>query len=328
MSHRRALLVPVLLLAVDACPSTPTSTPGQLGNGSFVYVCNDPADDVFCDGVAQSTSALPAAIAVGANFTVGYRPSAEAASLDPGSPVSATPSILADEGSGLRFLLPGDATIVVDGNGGIVDFAELIGVDIATFTIDLKDHSSFDCQGSGPVLPDAGTGSGGAGGAGTGGAGTGGEGAADAGDAGAADAGDAGAADAGDAGAADAGGGAGGGGTGGGATGGGATGGAGGSGSGVLTGSGGGAINGKVTLSPSGTADLTCDPVDSSGNLLAGAIAVTAESSDPTIVSIAPSTITAAHAIQLCGWTPGTVTITVKGGGKTATFHATVTSNP
>jgi len=87
-------------------------------------------------------------------------------------------------------------------------------------------------------------------------------------------------------------------------------------------------IDAVVNISLDGTADITADPIDSGGNVLAGEIAVTAESSDPTIVSVAPSSFTAAHAIQLCGWAPGTVTITVRGGGKTATFRATVTSTP
>ncbi len=100
-------------------------------------------------------------------------------------------------------------------------------------------------------------------------------------------------------------------------------GGAGGSGTGGATGS-----DAVVTLEPFATSDVTCDPIDTGGNVLAGAIVVTAESSDPTILSVAPSTLLSAHAIQLCGWAPGSVTITVRGAGKTATFRVTVRSAP
>jgi hypothetical protein len=127
---------------------------GALGHGQFGYVCSS-ASDFACQG--EGTAPLPSAIAVGASFSVKYTPngSDEAQGI-----ASTTPSILQGASTDsteatFSFVRVGNAGIVVTASGGVLDFAELTGEDVAALSV-AKSEPSNDpsCTAS---LPDGGT---------------------------------------------------------------------------------------------------------------------------------------------------------------------------
>jgi hypothetical protein len=291
MKHRRLWLLGAAVLAADACVTSPTSTPGALGNGAFGYVCPNGADNA-CDAVTGSTAPLPAAIAVGAGFSLTYQATAQG--LLAGAPESVSSSILGESAGRFQFVRAGVGGVIVPGDHGVVDFADIVGADIATIRM-FERLVDVACTQVGPATPDAGTEAG----VDDGGA-----------EAGADDGGspDAGSPDAGspDAGADDAG----------------------------SSGTGGGGAGGAppnlaaTTITLGMASDVDFEPVDSSQTPLAGPLPLVVTSSDDTIVSVGPSPGGRAHGIELCGRVAGAATITVTIQGTTVVFPVVVSGAP
>src|SRR5262249_6455082 len=151
MKRRGHWLLAIAVLALDACG--PGGTEGALGHGEFGYVCSTQADSA-CAQAFEGSAALPDAIAVGASFSLVYPPNR-------GTPTpsleSTTPSILEQSDGNFSFVRAGRAGVVAPAAGGIVDFTELTGKDIATLRLAQSSFSGSSCAPVPPPDLDGGT---------------------------------------------------------------------------------------------------------------------------------------------------------------------------
>lgn len=132
MSARPLGLAVAFTLAVIGCVP---STPGELGAGQFTYECVDGAYDSVCADSFSDQSNVPAKVVVGAPFEVVFWSSD---STEPGQSVviSASPAILADQGSTYEFASPGFAAILArEPSGTVVDFLHVRGVPLDHLTL-------------------------------------------------------------------------------------------------------------------------------------------------------------------------------------------------
>ncbi len=129
------------LAVAIAVGCSPNSTVGVLGNGQFRYLCGTSGTDSACDGIASDTD-LPAAIAVGATFDVGYAPNS---SNHSGATVqgatgyeilAASPELAAATGTTLRALRTGYVALLAQrtGNANVDDFVHLRFEDIQSLS--------------------------------------------------------------------------------------------------------------------------------------------------------------------------------------------------
>ncbi|MBS2014022.1 MAG: hypothetical protein JST00_14120 [Deltaproteobacteria bacterium] len=123
-----------------ASPTNPVLVEGELGNGGFLFLCDD---SVQCDKTSTDVSRFPKAIAIGATFDVRYRlkthPSLIKISLDSSAAdqgITVQPATLASSStsatkyeyisrgpSGFLGLQTGFATLVArDRKGAVVDY--------------------------------------------------------------------------------------------------------------------------------------------------------------------------------------------------------------
>jgi hypothetical protein len=127
------------MAALVGCSSP--STVGVLGNGQFKYLCGTSETDSACAGVSSETD-LPAAIAVGAIFDVGYAPNS---SNNSGSTVQgatgyeivpASSKLAAATGTTLRALRAGYVALLAQhtGNANVDDFVHLRFEDIQSLS--------------------------------------------------------------------------------------------------------------------------------------------------------------------------------------------------
>jgi hypothetical protein len=117
----------------SACTPTPATDPafepGALGNGSFVFAC----DDAFaCDPYSGTADKFPKQVSLGATFSVRFVAKGETAPVNPSTPTGQTLGAVGNAylgpaiGGGFDALKPGFATIAArNAQGFIVDFVTL-----------------------------------------------------------------------------------------------------------------------------------------------------------------------------------------------------------
>lgn len=127
MNHKWLGFFAMLALAA---PVSGCLTTGELGGGSFGYVCNTQGNDAACDAAFPGQElALPRKVAVGSVFAVVFH--GDSASPSSFLPESASAEILKPSGSSFQFVKPGFAAVLARAaDGRVGDFVHFRAADI------------------------------------------------------------------------------------------------------------------------------------------------------------------------------------------------------
>lgn len=113
-----------------AAPVSGCLTNGELGGGSFGYLCTNQGNDAACDSSFSGQElSLPRKVAVGSVFDIVFH--GDSASPSSFLPDSASSEILQPSGTSFQFVKPGFAAVLARSvDGRIGDFVHLRGADI------------------------------------------------------------------------------------------------------------------------------------------------------------------------------------------------------
>ena len=122
------------LAALFAAAGCVPTTPGDLQNGGFTYLCPSESD-LACQDQLWDASDVPPAIAVGAHFDLEFAPPLRlgdndvppVTSLVPASSMLAVEPSTKPDSTGFRFLAPGTVAVLAEGSGVVVDFLHVTG---------------------------------------------------------------------------------------------------------------------------------------------------------------------------------------------------------
>jgi len=127
--HQIAVLG-LVMFALQGCRPNMTRS-GQMGNGSFKYVCSYTGEDLGCD--PELAWGFPDAIAVGSEFNVDYaEDSIFGDGLGMEQPViSASSARVAPWGNGFQMVKPGYTALLASNGEIVIDFTHIYGEDVA-----------------------------------------------------------------------------------------------------------------------------------------------------------------------------------------------------